>query len=260
MQGNPRRRARFPLRHGLAVALCAAFFTLVLGGAGAPPEHRAIRSIGIIAALGDTCMFEHVRDGNFAWIAPPQASFLEISDWGIDDAVTSRIATLLGADVAVQPIAIAHQDFDTWSDASIGRHIRELPIPETPVDAYLLVLRDWRPDAIGGSDDALGGLGLYRRDFNQGRERLGVFASWRLVLADPDRGGIIASVPALLPKGRLPWLPAPRTLWPRTQNDISEIERRQLRSNFLQLIDRSLPGTLEKIGLQPRARKDRDRY
>lgn len=200
-------------------------------------------------AVGDTCTFERVPDAPFEWIAPPEASFLEISDWGIDDHVTRAIAKLLGAHEQVQSIAISHQDFDTWTYASLSRHIRELPLPEKPVDAYLLVLRDWQNDAIGNSDHQVGGLGLYRRDLSRGRARFGVFASWRLVLADPDTGDIIAEAAALLPNGRLPWLPATRSLWPSTQNDLTDAQRHILQTDFLKLIDASLPRTLRQLGL-----------
>lgn len=211
------------------------------------PEHN-IHSIGIIAAIGDTCMFEHVPDTGFQWIAPPHASFLEISDWNIDDDVTNAIATLLGRRYRVQSIAIEHQDFDTWTYHSLARHIRELPIPETPVDAYLLVLRDWRHDAIGNTDHEVGGLGLYRRD---GRgSRFGVFVTYRLVLLDANNGNLIATRPALLPDGRLPWLRAGSALWPRTPNDLTDVQRQELRTDFLKLMDETLPHTLRQVGLK----------
>jgi hypothetical protein len=224
----------------LATALCAA---------GPKLASHAIKSVGIIAALGDTCMFERVQNKPFEWIAPPEASFLEISGWGIDDDVTTAIAKRLGPRYRVQAITIEHQDFDTWTWESLSRRIRELPIPQSPVDAYLLVLRDWQHDEIGGTDHELGGLGLYRRDLQGGDRRLGVFASYRLLLADPDSGNIIASRPALLPDGALSWLPAAASLWPRNQNDLTEAQHRTLQSGFVKLIDESLPNTLNQLGL-----------
>jgi len=213
------------------------------------PARPNIKSIGIIAALGDTCMFERVPPSRFEWIAPPEASFLEISDWGIDDSITRAIAAKLGAHHAVQAIAIEHQNFDTWTYSSLMRHIRELPVPETPVDAYLVVLRDWRGDEIGRSDHQLGGLGLYRRDYHNGNPRVGAFISWRLVLLEADSGTIIASRAALLPNGALPRLAATQALWPPTQNDLSDAQRRELQADFKKLIDASLPPTLRQIGL-----------
>src|SRR5207248_9134863 len=157
------------------------------------PLQVQIRSIGIIAAVGDTCMFERVSDEPFEWLGPPQASFLEISDWGIDNDVTKAIVAALGPTYRTQSIAIEHQGFDTWTYASLTRDIRELPAPETPVDAYLLVLRDWRDDAIGGSIHRLGGFGLYRRDLHARHERYGVFAAYRLLLLLPESGRLLFS-------------------------------------------------------------------
>ena len=234
--------------------LCAhtlAILAALLLGAWVPrPPHLQIHSIGIIAAVGDTCMFEHVSNRTFQWIGAPEASFLEISDWGIDDEVTKTIAAALAPAYRTQSIAIEHQDFDTWTYDSLRRRIRELPVPETPVDAYLLILRNWRGDDIGGSVHQLGGLGFYRRDFSGGSKRYGVFASYRLMLLEPQRGGIIASRAALQPNGRLPWLPISPALWPRTQNYLSVAQRETLHHDFLHLLDTTLPTALRKLGLR----------
>jgi hypothetical protein len=221
----------------------------VLLGAWAPkPPHIDIRSIGIIAAVGDTCMFEHVPERPFDWLRPPEASFLEISDWGIDDEVTKTIAATLGSAYRTQSIPIEHQDFDSWTYRSLTLRIRELPAPEIPVDAYLLVLRDWRADEIGRSTHQLGGLGLFRRDLPGGHKRQGVFASYRLVLMEPERGDIIASRPALLPNGHLPWLPTASALWPRTQNNLTDKQRETLQAKAVKLLEESVPATLKQLG------------
>jgi hypothetical protein len=202
-------------------------------------------------------MFERIPDSDFQWIVPPIAGFLEISDWNIDDEVTNAIGKQLSPRYRVQPIVIEHQDFDAWTYHSLARHIRELPIPETPVDAYLLVLRDWRNDGIGNTDHQVGGLGLYRSDRRGGGHRLGVFASYRLVLLDANNGDVIASRPALLPDGRVPLLPASLSLWPHTPNDLTNAQQRKLQSDFRILIDSTLPLTLWKLGLVPAAARHR---
>jgi len=233
----------------ISKSILAVFGLLVLAAWAPKPAHLHIKSVGVIAALGDTCMFVHVRDTPFQWIGPPEAGFLEISDWGLDDEVAKLVETALGPRYNVQSIPIEHQDFDTWSYASLTRRVRELPVPVTPVDAYLLVLRDWHPDAIGGSDHHLVGLGLYRNDLVHGRGRYGEFAAYRLVLMEPDRGKVLASVPGILLTAEFPTLPAKPTLWPRTQNDLTDRQRETLRENFLSLMVNSLPVTLEWLGL-----------
>jgi hypothetical protein len=228
-----------------------AIFAAVFFCAWAPrAPHVEIRSLGIIAAVGDTCMFEHVRNAPFEWIGPPQTGFLEISDWDLDDAVTKAIAADLDARYEIQSIAIEHQDFDTWTWATLARRIRELPVPETPVDAYLLILRDWRRDEIGRSNHQVAGLGLYRRDLRGGRELTGAFASYRVVLMDPENGNIIASRIAVLPDGQLPWTPISPLLWPRTQNDLTDAQRETLHHDFLKLFDATLSNTLRHLGLR----------
>ena len=230
-----------------------AFFASFSFCAWAPkPPHPEIKSIGIIADVGDTCMFERVTNRPFEWIGPPKAGFLEISGWRIDDEVTKAVTATLEPRYSVQAIAIEHQDFDTWTYQSLSRRVRELPVPEIPVDAYLLILRDWRADDIGRSDHQVGGLGLYRRDFPRGGARYGVFASYRLVLMEPDRGEIIASRAALLPNGQLPWLPVASSLWPRTQNHLSDTQDKSLHAEFLALIGEALPATLRQLGLATR--------
>lgn len=252
-RGGSRNISSAPVRvRGTEILLrcILAVISLLLLSAWAPrPAHLHIRSIGIIAAVGDTCMFAHVTDGTFEEIGPPDADFLEISDWGIDDEVARTIAAALAPRYSVQPITVVHQEFDTWTYELLARHVHELPLPDTAVDAYLLILRDWQADSIGGSDHQLGGLGMYRRDLPHGGKRVAVFASYTLVLAEPRRGAIIASRPATLPDGRFPSLPASSSLWPRTANNLSDKQRGKLRADFLLLIGKSVPGTLRQLGL-----------
>ena len=234
----------------------AALAAFLLSAWAPRPPHVAIKSIGIIAAVGDTCMFERVTDRPFEWIGPPGASFLEISDWNIDDDVTKTITAALESRYSVQAIAVEDQVFDTWTYDLLSRRVREMPVPETPVDAFLLVLRDWRADAIGGSVHQLGGLGLYRRDLPRGGKRVALFASYRLVLLEPEHGGILVSRAALLPDGSLPSLPVSSSLWPLTQNDLTDVQRDNLHRDFLQLLTQSLPATLQQMGLKIRSTRE----
>ncbi len=239
----PRRALRVALAGFALIALCAAnAYTGTVPG----PERAKIKSIGIIAAIGDTCMFVRVRSGLLDAIRPPAASFLEISDWGLDERVSDLVTKILGKRLQVQTIAFEHQEFDTWTYAQLARHIRELPEPETPVDTYLLILREWRGDSIGGGASELAGLGLYRRD-NGSVHRMGAFAAYRLVLLDADDGSLIATREAVTASGRLPWLAAERTLWPPTQNDLSPAQRAMLQADFVRLIDQSLPRALDEL-------------
>ena len=232
----------------LVRAALAFGIVALLSGVAPAPSNPNLRSIGIIAALGDTCMFERIPNTPLEWIAPPMARFLEISDWGIDDEIARAITARLRPHYRVQPIAVEHQDFDSWTYDSLARNIRELAIPERPVDAYLLVLRDWRHDSIGNTNHQLGGLGLYRRDPHGGRSRYAVFAAYRLVLLDPNSGVVIVSRPALATGGRLPWIPASPSLWPHDWSNPDDRQRSRLRADLISLIDATLPAALKQIG------------
>ena len=231
---------------------CIAFFTAVsfaIAGAytGSIPPHAKIKTIGIISAIGDTLMFEHVREGAFEWMGPPDASFLEIADWGIDDLVTRETTAALAKRFTVKPVTFEEGDFDSWTYKTLARDIRELPLPDDDIDAYVVILRDWRYDEIGNSVHQAAGLGLYRRDAG-GSEHVGAYASYRIVIVDARNYEIIASRAALLPDGKLPWIQISPSLWPTTQNDLTDAQNKSLRNDLTRLLDETLTPTLRKMG------------
>ncbi|HEY1612838.1 MAG TPA: hypothetical protein VGF97_03980 [Rhizomicrobium sp.] len=230
-------------------AAAALTAVVTLGGAGAytnavPRTALAhIKSIGLIVSVGDTCMFEHTKPSALEWAAPPEASFLEISDWQIDDHVAQEVTTLLAARFQIQVVPFEHQAFDNWTYAQLSRRIREMPEPDEPVDAYLVILRDWRPDVLGPSRQEVGGLGLYRR----GNSRPNLFASYRIALLDAQDGRLIATRPALSPSGDTPASLAPFGTWPRTQNELSVAQGEILKTGLTSLVDQTLVSTLNQL-------------
>lgn len=207
--------------------------------------HR-IKTVAVISALGGSFLFQHVRAGAFEWLGPPDSHFLEISDWNLDAEIEIETTRALATRFVVKPIFFEPADFSTWSYGLLKRNTLALN-GDPAIDAYVLILRDWRPDDIGHSVHALGGLGLYRRD--GAKMKFGVFASYRVVVVDALTGRTLASRPALLPSGALPWLPAAARLWPKTQNDLTPAQRDVLASDEMRLIDKTLLATLAKIGL-----------
>jgi hypothetical protein len=231
------------------VAFCAAV-SLANAGAytGSIPPHAKIKTIGIISAIGDTLMFEHVRASTLEWMGPPDASFLEIADWGIDDLVTRETTAALAKRFAIKPVTYEEADFDSWTYKTLARDIRELPLPDDDIDAYVVIVRDWRHDEIGDSVHQVAGLGLYRRDAG-GSERVGAYASYRIVIVDARNYEIIASRAALLPDGKLPWVQLSPLLWPKTQNDLTDAQSKTLQSDVTRLLYETLAPTLRKMGV-----------
>jgi hypothetical protein len=206
------------------------------------PAHTKIKTVAIISAIGETFMFEHVRATPFEWAGSPDTSFFEISDWGVDDLVNREATSVLSKRFSVKPVKYEEADFDTWTWASLLRTIRALPLPEDDIDAYVLILRDWRPDEIGHSVHQVAGLGLYRRD-----GRAGTFAAYRIVVVDAHTYEVLASREALSSEGRLPWTPTGPSLWPKTQNDVTDAQKTTLQSGLNALIEMTLVSTLKRL-------------
>jgi hypothetical protein len=227
--------------------LCLA--SILLGAAGprlAPEELRHIRTVAVISALGNSFQFERVPDSAFEWLHAPDARFLETSDWQIDPLVTKALTEYLSKRFKVEPVAYKPADFATWNALLLRRATLDLN-GDPGIDAYVIVLRDWRHDEIGDSVHRLGGLGLYRRD---GRKpKYGVYACYRIVVVDALTGAVFASRAAVTPDGALPWLPADAALWPKTPNDLSEAQRSILAADEKKLVGATLLPTLIQMNL-----------
>jgi len=211
-------------------------------------NYRTIKTVAVISALGDTFLFERISAKDFEWLGPPDSHFLEISDWAIDPAVTQTVSAALAKRFTVKPIVFRPADFSTWDYSNLKTATLGLN-GDPAIDAYVLILRDWRPDEIGYSVHWLGGLGLYRKERPSGRPKTGVFASYRIVVVDALTGDTIISRAAQLPNNALPWLPEDAALWPKTQNDLTDAQRATLSAAETKLIDATLLRTLVQMNL-----------
>jgi hypothetical protein len=227
--------------------LClASLFLIAAGPRLAPEQLRHFRTVAVISALGNSFQFERVPDTSFEWLHAPDSRFLETSDWGIDPLVEKTLTENLSRRFKVEPIAYRPADFSTWNATLLRRATLDLN-GDPGIDAYVVVLRDWRHDEIGESVHRLGGLGLYRRD---GREaKYGVYASYRIVVVDALTGAVLASRAAVLSNGALPWLPAGAALWPKTPNDLSGAQRSILAADEKKLVGATLLRTLIQMNL-----------
>jgi hypothetical protein len=252
---SPRGGGKTPFRASLSGLLRAgAVFVAAFALWGAAntqslPARAGVKTVGIISALGNTFMFEDASPSAFDWLRPAKADFLEISDWGVDDLVTQTIAKAVAKHFAVKPVTFEPADFNTWTYDDLAHRIRDFEDPDPDIDAYLVIVRDWRGDAIGASGHRFAGLGLYRRDPGAGKSLLSVFASYRIVILDAHDDHVIASRAALLPDGTLPRVAADASLWPKTQNDLTDAQRAILQSDIRKLIAASLPPTLQRMKL-----------
>jgi hypothetical protein len=88
------------------------------------------------------------------------------------------------------------------------------------------------------------GLGLYRRDSSG---RAGVYAAYRIVIVDAHTYKILASREALTTDGGLPWSPAAPSLWPKTQNDMTDTQKTTVQSGLNALIEKTLMPTINGL-------------
>ena len=230
--------------------MLALLLQLALCAWAPKPAHVDVRSIGIIAAVGDTCMFERVGSSRFEWLLPPQASFLEISDWGIDDDVTNFIAASLGTHYRVQSIAIEHQDFDTWTYDSLSR-LSNSSNPEAGAISYgydnnsnVLTKIAPAPNQTGTATvtttytyDVLNRLRNKSYSDNSTPS-----PSFIYDLVDPWGTNYPFNYIGSAPKRFI--------VRAATQNDLTDAQRETLHRDFLQLLDATLPDTLRQLGLK----------
>jgi len=236
-----------------ARGLVALFLTISLSASAdstllSPPDLAKIRTVAIISAVGQTFSFERVRAGTFEWLGSPDTTYLEISDWKIDDAVTKDIEAALSKRITVKPSRFDRGNFSTWNYASLRQQIFLLN-DDPNIDAYILVLRDWHWDSIGDSVHDLQGLGLYRRDRAGGAQSNAVFASYRIVVVDAHTGATYASREVTTADSRLPTANVPPTTWPRTQNDLTDAQRKLLQFDITRIVTSTLPRTLAEMKL-----------
>lgn len=236
----------------VGAAIFFVFAALALGAAGpysgrlSTDDLKHIKTVAIISAIGRSFLFQHVRDAPFEWLGPPDSHFLEISDWALDPLIMRDVTAALTSHFAIKPVAFEPANFSTWDVSLLRRDTLDLNA-DPAIDAYVMILRDWRGDEIGHSVHALGGLGLYRRD---GRKpKYAVFASYRIVVVDANTGTVIASRAALTRDGHLPLLIADPKLWPQTPNDLSDAQRAILEADVTALIAATLPQTLARMNL-----------
>ena len=212
----------------------------------APQDLRHIKTIAVISALGNTFCFSMSGDTSIEYLGPPDSHFLEISDWKLDALVARDVTAALAKHFTIKPVTFETANFSSWNDTLLRRASLDLN-GDPAIDAYVLILRDWHWDEIGYSVHDLGGLGLYRRDGVH--PKIGIFASYRVVIVDALTGDTIASRAATLGNGALPWLAVAPALWPQTQDDLTDGQRATLLADETKLIEATLLPTLARLNL-----------
>ena len=129
------------------------------GGFGAPSVEASktisqARTVGVISAVGHKLSLQKIGITVFG----NELNEVAISSWGIDDAVTSKVSSLLGGRFTVRRISVPPATFSSYeTDGDLQSIVRKVAATQR-CDLYIVVTRAGVP--WGGTNQVVVGLGL----------------------------------------------------------------------------------------------------
>jgi hypothetical protein len=250
-----------PMKQILAVL--PAFFLVACSMNDMPPPDAIsrIHSIGVIVAVGDKFTLRH--DGVTVFTNTEQT--VPIDSWGLDRFLANRATILLKPKFDVKAVAYDRAEFAPVRNP--GDDLRSYgDKDETPVgdliashvsphdlDAYLVLRKEVRlgsgqvfPAGMGlnpfGQSHWVPSVGIYSTSSGVGNE-IKLYAGYRLSLVDGHSLKEIGWVSELSSED------IDQSLWADAFEQMSEVQRQQLRASLERILDRSLVQNLTKIGL-----------
>jgi hypothetical protein len=242
----PRRAA------SLALLLCSACTAI----GTAPPKLQDFKTVGIICAIGDTLTL--TRSG-LTGFANDEQSF-SIESWGIDDFIVSRAGALLSRHYQVQPVSYERAAFAAAfkrdNPVAVVNLLREDPIKDLVrkqaapqgLDAYVVVTK--ASSAYGTRGRKVAGIGIikYAELLNAYTE---LYALYAISVIDGREFKAIGkrSAPPLDNKEIVRLEGPSRLIDEALLPAAGAAAHDQLKAAVTDLIDRSLPVTLESLRL-----------
>ena len=244
------RRIRLCLAAALAVAGCTT--TEV-----APEKAAAIKTVGLVSALGEEVRLQHV--GLTVFSNDLHTTKL---DWQLDRHVLDRLAQHLGARYQIRPVSYdkapllkastkewIHTDRPTLAEAL------RTTVPAGAVDAYVVVVPTYMGDTAYRTNQHVYGVGAYTRGVFSERSRANAFAAYRIALIDGKTFTSLADTAALIPSTErwvgedVPFRPIPSAGLKNRLDDMRREDLAALRDAVVGLLDTSIPYTLKKMKL-----------
>jgi hypothetical protein len=223
-------------------------------GLGAPTKPSGAPKIGIVSAIGDK--FYASKIGLLAF----GSDFKEmaIASWGIDEMLTAKLRAALGPRFDVRPVTYKRAAFAAFPDRSgiLAQNFRPEVVREVSpqgLDAYLVVVKAER--SYGGSRQLVQGLGSAEGNTDVDPIMF-VHAYYNIVLVDGRDFQIKSQAGSRIPRPFNPFSrdfmssPARQvdaSLWPKS---LDAAVNPRLKGVVVELIDQSLPATLQKLQLQ----------
>jgi hypothetical protein len=163
------------------------FLSLVSTVHAADEAAPAIKSIGVISAIGDTLTKKKVALMVFGNTSDTEA----IEDWQLDEYVVAEFARQLVGRYQIKPVTYAKSDFLAKKDGIFAdsdfdgeERIRLVqPGPDGVPDAYIIVTKAFSSDFIARTNQHLFGVGLFQRTDGSPRVQ-SLFVSYEVNVID----------------------------------------------------------------------------
>jgi hypothetical protein len=247
----------------IAIAVLVGVFAFVGAAAAADDaKHANIKTIGVIAALGDTLY--NVRVGSTAF--GNARDTMDVADWKLDAFVTAETTQLLSGRFEIKPVTYDRADFTPkpsewrgWSELDVEDVIgRAKPSDGVAVDAYLVVHNQILNDMFAVTNQRFYAAGLHHRSGLFGDTMQGIFVAAMVVLVDARTRKEIDRSVLVVPGGESLFsntTPANRKLkgdlW--TEDFVMTPEQReQAHQEFKSLIREALATSLPRVDLLPK--------
>ena len=236
-----------------ALLLCVL---LLAGGCagtilGVPADLQEVRTLGVISAFGDRFQLKKV---GMTVLGNDESEF-PVAAWGIDDLVAGKVRTLLGRRFDVRPVTYRRSVFTELRRGGVAAMTREAVTPAA-VDAYVVVSSGG--SRLGATNQAVTGLGMLEASGGVfSSNRFLVYALYSVSIIDAREFTSKAVTVALMPGESLvdpmrstvlrgPHKQVDESWWP-TARDAASNQR--LKGAVVELIDQSLPNTLQQLQL-----------
>jgi hypothetical protein len=238
---------------GRVILLFLVLLLATLGvSLGAPPKPSGLPKLGIVSAIGDTF---YARKTGLGFLGNDFKE-MPIAAWGIDEMMTAKLRAALSPRFDVRPVTYKRAAFAIFPDRSgfLAQNFRPEVVREVSpqgLDAYLIVVKSERSSG-GSSRPMFQGLGSTEGNTDVDPIMF-VHAYYNIYLVDGRDFRIKSQAGSHIPRPFNPFVreafssPARKvdaSMWPTSLN---AAEHQKLKGVVVELIDQSLPPTLEKL-------------
>ena len=205
-------------------------------------EH--VRTVGLVSAIGSKFSVQKVGLTAFT----NDLKEIPIDSWGIDEYVAGKTRAMLNRRYDVRPTTHNKAPFAPRRFRASADLVRTDVSPQG-LDAYIVI--ETGSDQYAETNQILHGLGIVEGQ-RFGPNYYGIFALYRVAIIDGHEFKLIGDTYASLPAERGTWplhglhRDVDQSWWPASLDAASNPK---FNTVVHELIDRSLPGTLQKLQL-----------